>query len=57
MMDCVWSGSYILCSVALMLLVDVKLASIILCLLVVAAFVISLFEGRLVRLTRKIREW
>ena len=56
MMDCVWSGSYILCSVALMLLVDAKLASIILCLLVVAAFVISLFEGRLVRLTRKIRE-
>ena len=56
MMDCVWSGSYILCSVALMLLVDAKLASIVLCLLVVAAFVISLFEGRLVRLTRKIRE-
>lgn len=56
MMDIVWNGSYLICMFVLMLLLDVRLAGWILLLLPAAVLIIVLFQRRLVRLNRKIRE-
>ena len=56
MMDCVWNGAYLLFALAVMLLIDWKLALWIWLLLLVAAGLISVFQSKLVVLNRRARE-
>ena len=56
MMDCVWNGAYILFALVVMLMTDAYLAMWILLLMAVAGVLIWIFQSRLVKLNRKIRE-
>ena len=56
MMDLVWSGSYLIFILLMMLISSPRLAAYILLLLPVAIALIAWFQGKLVGLNRKIRE-
>ncbi|MEE3488707.1 MAG: ABC transporter ATP-binding protein [Bulleidia sp.] len=56
LMDVVWNGSYLVCMIILMFTINVKLAALIMILIPAAAFLIAVFQKRLVLLNRQIRE-
>jgi ATP-binding cassette, subfamily B, bacterial len=56
MMDMIWNGAYILCVLAVMLIVNARLALYVLVLVPVAVLLITLFQKKLVALNRRIRE-
>ncbi|MCR5735577.1 MAG: ABC transporter ATP-binding protein/permease [Lachnospiraceae bacterium] len=56
MMDIVWNLSYIICVIAVMLLVNLKLALVLMALIPVAVVVIIYFQAKLVPLNRRVRE-
>lgn len=56
MMDIIWSGSYIISILAVMLTINFYLALLILALVPVSAVIILWFQKRLVGINRKIRE-
>ena len=55
-MDVIWNGTYILCMVVLMILVDARLALYVIALLPVLGLLMYLFQKKLVILHRLIRE-
>ncbi len=56
LMDVVWNGSYLVCMIIMMFTINVKLASLIMILVPASAFLIAVFQKRLVHLNRQIRE-
>lgn len=56
MMDLVWSGAYLVCVFVLMVTINARLAMYVLALVPVAVVLIILFQKKLVKLNRKIRE-
>ncbi len=56
MMDMVWHGSYLIFVVAVMLIINLRLALFILILVPIAVLLITYFQKKLVVLNRKIRE-
>ncbi|MBR0173305.1 MAG: ABC transporter ATP-binding protein [Lachnospiraceae bacterium] len=55
-MDLVWHGSWIICMVAMMLLLDARLALYVMLLVPVCALIVAVFQKRLITLHRRIRE-
>ncbi|MCR4740129.1 MAG: ABC transporter ATP-binding protein/permease [Lachnospiraceae bacterium] len=56
MMDIVWNLSYIICVIAVMLFVNLRLALVIMALIPVAVVIIIWFQSKLVPLNRRVRE-
>lgn len=56
MMDIIWNGSYILCVLIMMLVLNYKLALLVMILVPVAVVLVMYFQGKLIVLNRKIRE-
>ena len=56
MMDCIWNGSYILFAIVVMFRTDVRLALWMVAMLAAAAFLITVFQTKLVAVNRRIRE-
>ena len=56
LMDIVWYGSYIILVFVVMLIINIRLAIILLLLIPLAALFVSLFQNRLLGLNRKVRE-
>ena len=55
-MDCIWHGSYLIGSVIVMLVINAKLALMVLAILPLVAVLFSLFQRRLIKVNREIRE-
>ncbi len=56
LMDLVWNGSYLIFALVVMFMTNVRLALYLAILIPVAAFLISVFQSRLIVINRKIRE-
>jgi len=56
LMDAVWHGSYLIGSVAVMLFINARLAGMVLGILPLILILFSLFQGKLIRANRQIRE-
>ena len=56
MMELIWNGAYVLCVILVMIFVNARLALYVLALLPAAVVLITLFQKKLIRLNRKIRE-
>jgi ATP-binding cassette subfamily B protein len=56
LMDLVWYGSYILCVLVVMLIIQPRLAGYVLLLIPVAVLAISYFQKKLIVLNRRVRE-
>ena len=56
MMDVVWHGSYLIGAAVVMLVVNTRLALLVLLIMPIVAALFSLFQARLVRVNRHIRE-
>ena len=56
LMDSVWHGSYLIGSVAVMLFINARLAGMVLLILPLILILFSLFQGKLIRANRQIRE-
>ena len=56
LMDLIWTGSYLLSVIAVMIVVNARLAAYILVLLPAAVILISFFQKRIIRYNRRIRE-
>ncbi len=56
MMDSVWHTSYLIGSIAVMLIVNARLALMVLVILPLIVILFSLFQGKLIRANRRIRE-
>ena len=56
LMDTVWNGSYIVCVLIMMLVINLRLALYVLILVPFAAVMIAFFQKKLVTLNRRIRE-
>ena len=56
MMDIIWNGSYIVCILIMMLLLNVKLALCVMALVPVAVLLVTYFQKKYIVLNRKIRE-
>ncbi|MBQ0000540.1 MAG: ABC transporter ATP-binding protein, partial [Clostridiales bacterium] len=56
LMDLIWHGSYVVCVLAVMLIVNLRLAMFIILLLPVAVVAITFFQKKLVVWNRKVRE-
>lgn len=56
LMDIVWSGSYVICVVLIMLATNIRLALLVLSLVPVAVIVVTFFRKRLIEQNRKVRE-
>ena len=56
LMDSVWHGSYLIGSVAVMLFINARLAGMVLGILPLILILFSLFQGKLIRANRQIRE-
>ncbi|MCR5556472.1 MAG: ABC transporter ATP-binding protein/permease [Butyrivibrio sp.] len=56
LMDIIWNGSYIVCVLIMMLVLNFKLALLIMLLVPVAVLLVMYFQKKLVVLNRKIRE-
>lgn len=56
MMDLIWSGSYLVCVMVMMVTINARLALYVLALVPVAVLLVAFFQKRLVKLNRKIRE-
>ena len=56
MMDIIWNGSYIVCILIMMLLLNVKLALCVMVLVPVAVLLVTYFQKKYIILNRKIRE-
>ena len=56
MMDIIWNGSYIVCVLIMMLVLNFRLALLIMLLVPVAVILVMYFQSKLVVLNRKIRE-
>ncbi|MBQ3798550.1 MAG: ABC transporter ATP-binding protein [Butyrivibrio sp.] len=56
MMDIIWNGSYIVCVLIMMLVLNFKLALLIMLLVPIAVVLVMYFQTKLVVLNRKIRE-
>lgn len=56
LMDLIWHGSYVICVMAVMLIVNLRLAVYVLILVPIAVLAITFFQKRLVIWNRKVRE-
>ena len=56
LMDIIWNGSYIVCVLIMMLVLNFKLALLIMILVPIAVLLVMYFQSKLVVLNRKIRE-
>ncbi|MBQ8159249.1 MAG: ABC transporter ATP-binding protein [Clostridia bacterium] len=56
LMDFVWSGSYVVCVVAVMLVTNLRLALMVLCLVPIAMVIVTFFRRKLIAQNRRIRE-
>ncbi len=56
LIDCVWRVSYLVGSIAMMLSMDWKLSMMVLSILVLLVFLFALFQKKLIRVNREIRE-
>lgn len=56
LMDCVWHITYLVGAVVVMLVINAKLALLVMAILPVAALLFSIFQKKLVRVNREIRE-
>ena len=56
LMDFVWSGSYVVCVMVVMLLTNLRLALLVLMLVPVATVIVTIFRRRLIAQNRRVRE-
>ena len=56
LMDCVWHGTYLIGSVIVMLIVNARLALLVMLVLPLIVLLFSLFQAKLIRVNRKVRE-
>ncbi|MDO4740896.1 MAG: ABC transporter ATP-binding protein [Eubacteriales bacterium] len=56
MMDCVWHMSYLIGAIAVMFMVNAKLASLVILILPLIVVLFSIFQGKLIRINREVRE-
>ncbi len=56
LMDCVWHSTYFIGAVVVMLIINAKLALLVICIVPLIAILFGLFENKLIKLNREIRE-
>ncbi|MBQ4085349.1 MAG: ABC transporter ATP-binding protein [Clostridia bacterium] len=56
MMDCVWHMSYLVGAIVVMFMVNAKLASLVILILPLIVVLFSIFQGKLIRINREVRE-
>ena len=56
LMDCVWHSTYFIGAVVVMLIINAKLALLVICIVPLIAILFGIFENRLIKLNREIRE-
>lgn len=56
LMDCVWHSTYFIGAVAVMLIINARLALLVICIVPLIAILFGIFENRLIKLNREIRE-
>ena len=56
LMDCVWHSTYFIGAVVVMLIINAKLALMVICIVPLIAILFGLFENRLIKLNREVRE-
>ncbi len=56
LIDCIWHGAYLIGSITVMLVINAKLALMVLAIVPLVAVLFSLFQRRLIKVNREIRE-
>lgn len=56
LMDCVWHGTYFIGAVVVMLVINARLALLVMCIVPLIAILFGVFENKLIKLNREIRE-
>ena len=56
LMDCVWHSTYFIGAVVVMLIINAKLALLVICIVPLIAVLFGIFENRLIKLNREVRE-
>ncbi len=56
LMDCVWHISYLICVMVVMLMLNVKLALMVITILPLIVILFSIFQKKLIRINREVRE-
>ena len=56
LMDCVWHSTYFIGAVVVMLIINARLALLVMCIVPLIAILFGVFENKLIKLNREIRE-